>query len=225
MVKKTITKMKSIKILLADDHQLVRDGLKKVLELVKGFKVVAQAANGEEALEKAAQYAPDVALLDISMPVLNGIDTVKIMRENFPDVKTIMLSMHSDAVHINSCIDNGADGYLVKSEGSQEMIKAITTVMEGKQFFSAEATKAILESALKLRSQSAKQPTGVDALTDREKEVLKHIAKGASNHEIADVLFISFRTVETHRANLMRKLHARNSVELVNKARQRALLD
>jgi DNA-binding NarL/FixJ family response regulator len=217
--------MKTIKIVLADDHELVREGLKNVLEQQKGFKIVAQAANGKEAVEKTAAYKPDVVLLDISMPVLSGVETVKILRHDFPHVKIIMLSMHNDAAHINQCIDNGADGYLVKSEGSAEMIKAITTVMDGRQFFSAEATKVILESALKLRAQKNSQHSTIDELTDREKEVLKYIATGASNHEIADTLFISFRTVETHRANLMKKLYAKNSIELVNKARQRALVD
>jgi DNA-binding NarL/FixJ family response regulator len=216
--------MKKTRILLADDHEMIRDGLRAVLEKVKEFEIVAEAANGQELLEKIVPAQPDVVLLDITMPLLNGMETAKELQENFPGIKVIMLTMHDNVEYILKCIEYGVMGYVLKNEGGKEIIRAINDVSEGKKYYSEIVTNAILEN-YKQEIKRSNKPNKVQLeITHREQEILVYITQGFTNQKIADKLFISFRTVETHRSNLMRKLDVKNSIELVNKARELNLI-
>ena len=210
--------MKTIRILLADDHEVIRDGLKALLEKNPIFSIVAEASNGLEAFQKAQEILPDIVIMDISMPVMNGMDAAKQLQEKLPDVKVIILSMHNEAAYITQCLENNVSGYILKNEGGREITKAIETIMSGGKYYSEFVTKVIIESFATQKKVSSSKKAIVE-LTARENQILSYIAQGYANQKIADSLFISYRTVETHRANLMKKLEAKNSIELLNKAR------
>lgn len=216
--------MTDVSILLADDHEVIRDGLKALLEKHKRFRVIGEASNGQEAIDKVGELKPDVLLMDITMPVLNGVQASAEVHKRYPKTKVVILSMHHDVDHITQCLENEVMGYVVKSQGGKEIIAALEMVSDGKKFFSEAVTKAIIEKYTENKNiHTSKKPLRIE-LTNREREIISFIAQGWTNQRIADSLFISFRTVETHRANLMRKLEAKNSVELVNKAREYNLL-
>jgi DNA-binding NarL/FixJ family response regulator len=216
--------MKTVSIILADDHEVVRDGLKAMLARHKEYVVIGEASNGQEALEKVKNLHPAILLMDISMPGVNGMEAARIIAKEHPDVKVIILSMHQDIEHISECLESDVMGFVVKTEGGKELIKALEAVAHGKKFYSDAVTKAVLEKYASQRSPS-KQPEQSIELTSREKEIIQFIGQGWTNQRIADKLFISFRTVETHRANLMRKLEAKNSIELVNNARKHRIIE
>jgi two-component system nitrate/nitrite response regulator NarL len=215
--------MKTIKIFLADDHQVIRDGLRALLEQNRHYKIVGEASTGREALKKVPSVKPDVIFLDLTMPDMNGMDTAQQLREEFPDIKVVILSMHNESEYIAQCLEYDVMGYVVKNDGGSEVIKALEAVVRGKKYYSEAVAQAIME---KYRQQRVKVSVKkeVTEITNREQQVMEHISRGYTNHRIADELFISFRTVETHRANLMRKLDAKNSIELVNKAREQNLV-
>jgi two-component system response regulator NreC len=205
--------MSKINILLTDDHQIIIDGLKSLLKNSEEINVSAEANNGREALRILGILSIDVVLMDIDMPVMNGIDALKEIRKQFRDVKVIILSMHNEAGMIKNLIELGANGYLLKSCSQDELIAAIQKVAAGQSYFSSDVTLALLN------------PTGASnpeqknvVLTDRETEILKLIASGFSNKEVGDRLFISHRTVDTHRTNLMKKLDVNNIAGLISYA-------
>jgi len=202
--------MNRIKVLLVDDHQIIIDGLKSLLKNSEEIVVVAEANNGREALPILDLLELDVVLMDIDMPVMNGIDTLKEIRKQGLAVKVIILSMHNEAGMIKSLINIGADGYLLKSSSQDEVINAIRKVAGGQQYFSTEVTLSLLKP-----TQNNHQS---EILTDRETEIIKLIAEGFSNKEIGDKLFISHRTVDTHRTNLMKKLNVSNIAGLISYA-------
>ncbi len=202
--------MNRIKVLLVDDHQIIIDGLKSLLKNSEEIVVVAEANNGREALPILDLLELDVVLMDIDMPVMNGIDTLKEIRKQGLAVKVIILSMHNEAGMIKSLINIGADGYLLKSSSQDEVINAIRKVAGGQQYFSTEVTLSLLKP-----NQNNHQS---EILTDRETEIIKLIAEGFSNKEIGDKLFISHRTVDTHRTNLMKKLNVSNIAGLISYA-------
>jgi len=216
--------MSTVKVLLVDDHEVIRDGLKAVLEKDARFTVVSEAPNGQEALDKIPQFNPDIIILDISMPILNGMETAKKINELYPGMKVIMLSMHHESSYITQCMDYNIMGYILKDEGGKEVLKALEAVQSGKKYYSDLTTKVIFEKFTQERSTAVQSKPKNIALTNREFEIMQQIAKGLTNHQIADSLFISFRTVETHRANLMKKLEAKNSIELINKARNNGII-
>ena len=203
--------MSKINVLLTDDHQIIIDGLKSLLSNQDDIQVVAEANNGREALRILGLISIDVLLMDIDMPVMNGIDALKEIRKNHPKVKVIILSMHNEAGMIKSLIDLGANGYLLKSCSQNELIDAIKKVASGQSYFSSDVTLALLKP-------SANQGPQSEILTERETEILKLIAAGFSNKEIGDQLFISHRTVDTHRTNLMKKLDVSNIAGLISYA-------
>jgi two-component system response regulator NreC len=205
--------MSKINILLTDDHQIIIDGLKSLLKNSDEITVCAEANNGREALRILGILSVDVVLMDIDMPVLNGIDTLKEIRKQYRDVKVIILSMHDEAGMIKSLIELGANGYLLKSCSKDELVDAITKVADGQSYFSTDVTMALLKPANALNPEPKNE-----LLTDRETEILKLIAAGFSNKEIGDRLFISHRTVDTHRTNLMKKLDVNNIAGLISYA-------
>ena len=206
--------MNQIKVLLVDDHQLIIDGLKSLLKNTDEIVVAAEANNGREALRILDILEIDVVLMDIDMPVLNGIDTLKEMQKLNSRFKVIILSMHQEAGMIKSLMSIGAHGYLLKSCAQDELISAIRKVAAGQQFFSPEVTLSLLNPTPN-NPLNTNQP---ELLTDRETEILKFIAEGFSNKEIGSKLFISHRTVDTHRTNLMKKLNSSNIAGLISYA-------
>ena len=202
--------MNKINVLLTDDHQLIIDGLKSLLKDQDDINVSAEANNGREALRILGFLPVDVVLMDIDMPVMNGIETLKEVKKQYPDVKVIILSMHNEAGMIKSLIDLGANGYLLKSCTQDEVVSAIRKVAAGQASFSTDVTMALLKPA--------NQEQKTEFLTERETEILKMIAAGYSNKEIGDKLFISHRTVDTHRTNLMKKISVNNIAGLISYA-------
>ena len=202
-----------IRILIADDHGIVRTGLKLLLDRVPGMEVVGEAADGREAVRLAAELQPDIVIMDIAMPLLNGLQAAHVIRENTP-AGVIFLSMHTDESYILKALDAGARGYLLKDNADEDIERAIRAVAVGKPFFSPAIAQALLEDDVRLmRKRRAKD--SYDLLTERERETLQLLAEGKSNKEAAAVLNLSPYTVETHRANLMQKLGLHNTAEIV----------
>lgn len=214
--------MVNVKIALADDHKIVRDGIKTMLESQPEIEVVAEASNGNEILEKLDDTSVDLVVMDISMPEKDGIQATKEIKEQYPNVKVLALTMSNDDLHIRQMIQAGASGYIMKSAGRKDLKDAIETIMSGKHYFSDEATQSIMMDLVKGKGKS----TTMDAvhITDRELEILELIVQEYTNQEIAEKLFISSRTVDAHRRNLLQKTGARNTAGLVKYAFQHNLI-
>jgi DNA-binding NarL/FixJ family response regulator len=206
--------VKSIRILLADDHNVMRRGLRLLLESQPGFVIVAEAADGGQAVELARETRPDVVVLDIAMPHLSGTDAAQRITESMPDTAVIMLSMHSDEGYLLRALKAGAKGYLLKDSSEDDLIEAIKAVSEGKAFFSPEISRMLVEDYVRdLRKRGAED--SYDLLTAREREILHLLAEGKSNKDIAALLNLSLFTVETHRRNLQDKLNVHSLAELI----------
>ncbi|MEO8596494.1 MAG: response regulator transcription factor [Candidatus Solibacter sp.] len=204
----------STRILLADDHGVVRKGLRFLLERQPGMEVVGEAADGRDAVRLAETANPDIVVMDIGMPLLNGIEaTVQIVKRK-PTIRVIILSMHSDEHYLLSALNAGAKGYLLKGSAEEDLMPAIHSVSLGSPFFSPEITKTMLEDYM-LFLQQRNLLDSYDLLTEREKEVLQLLAEGKSNKEVATILDISVYTVDTHRMHLMQKLNLHNTAEIV----------
>lgn len=217
--------MTGIKILLADDHHLVRDGIMSLLEDEIGFKVIAEAENGLKAIEACKEHDIDLVVMDISMPEMNGIEATKRIKEEFPDIKVLALTMMDEDEHIRKMIEAGASGYILKSSDREEFIEAITTVLDDRHYFSNDAAHSVMMDLVKGKGSSAKKNTDPAQLTSREKEVLELIVKEYTNQQIADELYISVRTVDAHRRNLLQKTGANNTAGLVTYAIRHNLVD
>lgn len=209
------------RILIADDHQMFIDGVKSLLSSNKRFSVIGEAHNGEEVINILSKEKVDIVLLDMNMPVMDGMQTLKVIREKLPLMKVIMLTMFSTRDYIEKLLKAGANGYILKNTGKDELTLGIDTVMRGESFFSKEVTERIMEGLQGKKASSVK--TGIIELTEREKQVLVLIVKEMTTQEIADKLFISTNTVETHRKNLISKLNVRNIAGLVKYALQNGL--
>ncbi len=206
--------MKQIRILLADDHNVIRRGIRLLLESEADFNVVAEAADGRMAVEQALANKPDVVVLDISMPQLNGIDAAQRMTEALPGTAIVVLSMHADEGYVLRALRAGAKGYLVKNSAEGDLIEAIRTVSQGRAFFSPEIGRMLVEDYI--REVRARGVTdSYELLTTREREILHMLAEGKSNKEIASLLNLSLFTVETHRRNLQEKLNLHSIAELI----------
>lgn len=214
--------MANIKILLADDHKIVRDGIKLMLEPQAGIDVVDEAQNGIEVLEKLKDQVVDIIVMDINMPEMDGITAARKVKENYPDVKVLALTMSNDDLHIRQMIQAGASGYIMKSAGRKELREAIDEIMAGKHYFSDEATESIMMDLVKGKGKST-DPDPIH-ITDREMEILELIVQEHTNQEIAEKLYISSRTVDAHRRNLLQKTGARNTAGLVKYAFQHNLI-
>ncbi len=203
-----------IRILLADDHTVMRRGLRLLLESQPGFTVVAEAADGREAIAQAEAAKPDVAVLDIAMPNLNGIDASQRINAALPDTAIVILSMHSDEGYVLRALKAGAKAYLLKDSAEGDLIDAIKAVSEGKAFFSPEISKVLVEDYVReVRARGVQD--SYELLTSREREVLQLLAEGKSNKDIAGVLNLSLYTVDTHRRNLQDKLNLHSFAELI----------
>lgn len=215
--------MANIKVLLADDHQIVRDGIKLMLEPQAGIDVVAEAENGSQIEEMLDNQHVDVIVMDINMPELDGIAATKLIKEKYSDIKILALTMSNDDSHIRQMIQAGASGYIMKSAGRQELTNAIEEVMEGRHYFSDQATQSIMMDLIKNKGKSS-SPEPIH-ITEREGEVLQLIVKEHTNQEIAEKLYISPRTVDAHRRNLLQKTGARNTAGLVKYAFKHGLIN
>ena len=205
--------MKKIRILLADDHQLMRSGLRLLIEQQADLTVVGEAADGREAVALAKSLRPDVAVMDISMPNLNGIEAAHQITESHAEIAVIVLSMHPDESYVLRALRAGARGYLVKDSAESDLIAAVRAVARGKSFFSPAVSKVLLDDYIRKLKRSGAEDT-YDLLTPREREVLQLVAEGKSNKEVANLLNLSVYTVETHRANIMQKLNLKGVPEL-----------
>ena len=216
--------MKRIKILIADDHQLVIDGIKSLVKNIPEIEVVAEANNGKEIFDLASLSHIDVALMDINMPVLNGIDSTKQLKRLHPQIKVLALSMHDDKTMIESMLNAGALGYIMKNANKDELILAIKKTAAGQKYFSSEVALTLMgKQSTEIISEKNKKE--VDTLTKREIEIMKLVALGFSSIEIGKKLFISPRTVETHRTNLFEKLQVKNVAMLIRYAMKNGYMD
>ncbi|MEQ8907844.1 MAG: response regulator transcription factor [Vicingaceae bacterium] len=205
------------KILVVDDHQLVLDGLSSIVKDLDDFEILAAAHNGKEALDITKALKPDIILMDIDMPVMNGLEAMRRIKEENPKQAVIMLTMHNEASLIKKVMDIGADGYVLKNADRTEFYSALCAVSKGKSYFSSEVTQALLNPEKNGATAFNVSPDTIQLskLTEREIDVLKLIAEGLSNKEIGEKLYISHRTVDTHRTNLMKKLDAHNIAGLI----------
>jgi two-component system response regulator NreC len=206
--------MKKIRILLADDHTLIRGGLRLIVEQHPDLAVVGEAEDGRQAMALAASLRPDVAVLDIGMPNLNGIEAAKQITNADPRLAVIVLSMHRDETYILRALKAGVRGYLLKDSAESDLVRAIRAVAEGKSFFSPAVSKVLLDDYMRKLQRTGAEDS-YDLLTPREREMLQLVAEGNSNKEIAATLNLSVYTIETHRANIMEKLKLKSLPELI----------
>jgi len=210
----------STTILIADDHGVVRGGLRLLLERQPGMEVVAEAADGVDALEAALAERPDVAILDVSMPRLTGLQVTREIKAHAPEVSVLMLSMHDDERYVFEALKAGASGYVLKREADVDLVDAVHAVGRGEPFLTNAATETLIREWMSDETAGPSEP-----LTHREQEVLKLIAEAHTNREIGEILHLSEKTVESHRGNILRKLGMRDRVELVRYAIRRGLVE
>lgn len=215
--------MGKIRILLADDHGVVRQGLRFILERQPGMEVVGEAGTGREALKLAEELNPDIVIMDIAMPQLNGIEATAQIVKRSPPTGVIILSMHSDEGYLVRALSAGARGYLLKDSAEVDLVRAVQAVAGKKPFFSPAISQTLLEEYMGYLQQKGLQDS-YDLLTEREKEILQLLAEGKSNKEVAEILNLSPYTVETHRTHLMQKLNLHNTAEIVLYAVRKKLI-
>ncbi len=215
--------MAKLRILLGDDHKLLRDGLKKILHERGEWEVVAEAGDGREAVRQALAVKPDVAILDIGMPLLNGIEATRQIVKRLPDVQILILSMHTNEAYIIQAVKAGAKGYLLKDSADTELLRAVDALSGGKSFFSPDVSKVMLDDYVRHLTDKGLEDRYA-TLSEREREIFQLVAEGHSNKAIADLLSISAATVETHRAHILQKLDVHNTAELVLYAVRRGVV-
>ncbi len=211
-----------LRILVADDHHVVRTGLRTLLETESGWEVCAEATNGREAVEKAKELKPDVAVLDISMPLLNGVEATRQIRKLSPKTEVLILTMHDSESLIQEVLGAGARGYILKDDADRSLIAAVKSLRQHKPYFSARVSEAFSKTVL---APSNDSPLDRRRLTPREREILQLLAEGKSNKEIGNILAISVKTAETHRANIMLKLDFHSITELVRYAVRNKIIE
>ena len=207
--------MPKINILIADDHKIVRDGIISLLSDEKEFNIVAEAENGIQVLNLLKQERIDIVVMDISMPEMNGIECTKKIKQIYPKILILILSMYNEEQYVNEVFKSGASGYILKNSGKEELVRAIRTISCGKPYYSSEVTQTYIESLAKPNSKNSDIENIINELTSREIEILELIVNEFSNQEIAEKLFISIRTVDAHRRNLLNKTGAKNTAGLV----------
>jgi DNA-binding NarL/FixJ family response regulator len=211
--------MTPITILLADDHDVVRRGMKMLLEDEENVKVIGEASDGLDAIEKVKMLMPNVVILDLTMPKMTGIEAAKVISEEYPAVKILIFSMHHNKEYIVKSVENGANGYLLKDTGKDELLRAIKVVSEGRKYFPPEISEVIIDELLAKTSGTQEETRPIfEKITPKEKQILGMIVQGYNSREMADKLFLSIRTVDNHRANMMKKVKAKNTADLVKMA-------
>ncbi len=210
----------STRVLIADDHGIVRGGLKLLLERQPDIEVVGEAADGAEAVERALSLRPDLAILDVSMPLLTGIQATHEIKRHAPEVDVLVLSMHDDERYVFEALKAGASGYVLKREADQDLVDAVRSVARGEPFLTNAATETLVREWMADETTGPREP-----LSQREQEVLKLIAEAHTNRAIGEILHLSEKTVESHRGNILRKLGMRDRVELVRYAIRRGLVE
>jgi two-component system, NarL family, response regulator NreC len=206
--------MSRLRILLADDHTVVRQGLRKILEARPQWEVVAEAADGREAVKQAEEVKPDVAIVDVAMPLLNGIEAVRQIARKVPGTRVLVLSMHNDEAYVTQMLRAGAAGYLLKDSADVDLLQAVEAVASGKSFFSPAIARVIADDYVRqLEDRGASDR--YELLSEREREIFQLIAEGKTNKEIAALLFLSPSTVDTHRSRIMEKLDVHSAAEIV----------
>jgi DNA-binding NarL/FixJ family response regulator len=214
--------MKKISIIICDDHQILVQGLKSLLKDHEEIEVIATANNGEELLQILKTKTPEIILLDIEMPLMDGLETLKHIKKINPFIKVLFLTIHSDKSTIQKIMNHGAQGYILKSAGKNELLEAIRKAKNGQIYMSDKATQILIEKE-KLEALSENSENKIEKLTQREIEILKLITEGYSNTEIGSMLYISPRTVDTHRTNIMKKLNVKNIAGLIKYAIQNGI--
>ncbi len=216
--------MKKLRILVADDHGLVRRGVRAVLQERQGWRVVGETANGREAVAKAIELKPDVAIVDISMPELDGVEVTRQIREKVPSIKVLVLTMHESNQMVQRALDAGAHGYILKTDLTECLVKAVRGCFGGKRFLTPKVSEIVLDGFLKMRSEHQQRERAPTRVTPREVEIIGLLADGKSNKEIAAQLRIGVRTAETHRAKIMLKLGLHSLAELIHYALRHGLV-
>lgn len=216
-----------IRVVLADDHEIVRNGIKQLIESDNSIEVVGEASNGEEAIAKVQELKPDILITDISMPIMDGIEATRRLNDAGTKVRIIILSMFDKEEYVVKAVELGAFGYLLKDTGKDRFLKAIKTVNAGEKYFSSEISNIIINQYLNTKKvvEPIEDKTNKNDLTKREREILSLIVKGYNNKKIADEFNISVRTIETHRLNIMKKLQVNNAAELVRISIEAKLID
>jgi DNA-binding NarL/FixJ family response regulator len=215
--------MPKLQLVVADDHTLMRHGLCKILEEQPDWEVVAQASTGREAVKLIMDLEPRVAILDIGMPLLNGIEATRQVSRRLPELHVLILSMHAEEAYITQALEAGAQGYLLKDSADVELIRAVSSVAAGKSYFSPEVARVMLDDYVRHLSQKGIVDRYA-SLSEREREIFQLIAEGHSNKDVADLLSISVATVETHRAHILQKLDVHSTAELVLYAVRRGVI-
>jgi DNA-binding NarL/FixJ family response regulator len=215
--------MTKIKVLVVDDHTIVRDGICALLRLAGDIELVGEAANGREALEMVRKFMPDVMLIDIAMPNMNGLEATRRIHKEFPRVKVLVLTQYDDKEHVFWAIESGASGFLSKTAASSELVSGIRSVHRGDSFLSPSAAKFLVED-YQLEASIKKEQDPYKQLSDREREIFKLLAEGYTTREIANMLVISVKTVEGHKTNLMSKLDIHNRTDLVKYALRKGII-
>ena len=209
--------MTPLRILIADDHEVVRRGLRALLETRPGWEVAGEAVTGRQAVEEARRLTPDVIIMDITMPEMNGLEATRQIRREIPEVEVLVLSVHDSEQLVREVLEAGARGYVLKSDAGRDLVAAVESLRQHKPFFTAKVSEMMLEGFLKGgAADTHKTASGV--LTARERQIVQLLAEGKSNKEAADVLGISVKTVETHRSHIMAKLNLHSMSDLVRYA-------
>lgn len=215
--------LKTLRLLIAEDHAILREGLKALLASATDLEIAGEASDGMQAIERARELQPDIILMDLSMPNMNGTEAIRAIKRRQPETKIIALTVHKTEEHVRATLDAGADGYVLKDDSHQDLISALTSVRNGKTYLSPGICEQVVSGFL---DHSASEPSSPswDRLTDRERQVLKLIAEGHKNREIAEYLSVSLKTVEKHRSSLMKKLDLHSASALTAYAIQNGLL-
>jgi two-component system response regulator NreC len=215
--------MRKITVILAEDHTIVRKGIRSLLDNEADIEVIGEAENGREAIEKVEQLSPDIILMDSTMPILNGLEATRQIGKRFPEVKVLVLTMHTNEEYIFQFLQVGASGYLVKQSAPNELVAAIRAVFQGDYYLSPSISKTVIEEYVR-QAKAVGREDSYETLTDREREVLQLITEGYSNREVAEQLHISVKTVGVHRINLMHKLNIHNMTELTKYAIRKGII-
>jgi len=216
--------LKKIRVLIADDHTIVREGIRMILTAQPDIEVVGEAANGQEAIDLTRKLRPDVVVMDISMPGVSGINATKAIKAEMPEVNVLALTMHEDETSVFQLLKAGASGYVLKRGAASDLVNAVRAASKGEAVLYPSVAKAVVQDYLR-RVEAGEERERWDGLTQREREILKLIAEGYTNQEIAQKLYISVKTVQTHRAHILEKLGLHDRTELVRYAIRKGLIE